>query len=214
MQTFSKLLGARAAATGLAALGCSVLAMSSEAIAEPGEQEEPASRDAPDHLAGLPEPSGEIWVHAPGVGAEAHVELFDEDGDFDDEALAELDEVFECRRSGDSRAVHPQLLILLSHVYDHFGGERIELVSGFRNQQNEGSRHFHASAMDLRVGDASVREIAEFAEELDTDEGPNLGIGRYPRSGFVHIDIRAPGEPSYRWVQIGNRHRQLQIPDS
>ena len=25
-----------------------------------------------------------------------------------------------------------------------------------------------------------------------------MGIGLYPRSGFVHIDVRSP--PSYRWI--------------
>ena len=162
----------------------------------------------------LPKPSGEIWIHAPGVGEEVRVRLFDDDGAIDDEALAELDELFRCRRTGEARAVSPQLYELLSHVYDHFGQQRIELVSGFRNQRNQGSRHAHASAMDLRVPGVSVRELAEFAEGLDRDDGPNLGIGRYPRSGFVHIDIRAPGEPSYRWVEINGRHRQLRRPSS
>jgi hypothetical protein len=27
-----------------------------------------------------------------------------------------------------------------------------------------------------------------------------MGIGQYPNSQFVHIDFRAPGEPSYRWT--------------
>jgi uncharacterized protein YcbK (DUF882 family) len=163
---------------------------------------------------GLPAPSGEVWLFAPGVATEIKVQLFDERGEIDEEALAELDEAFRCRRTGETRAVSPQLYVLLSHVYDHFGQRRIELVSGFRNQRNEGSRHFHASAMDIRVPGVSVRELAEFAERLDTSDGPNLGIGRYPRDGWVHIDIRAPGEPSYRWVQINGRQRQLRRPSS
>jgi len=35
------------------------------------------------------------------------------------------------------------------------------------------------------------------AESLD---GGGMGIGIYPRSGFIHVDYRAPGEPSYRWT--------------
>jgi hypothetical protein len=27
-----------------------------------------------------------------------------------------------------------------------------------------------------------------------------MGIGLYPKSNFVHVDFRAPGQPSYRWV--------------
>lgn len=176
---------------------------------ELGERADGASAD----LGGLPEPSGDIRIFAPSVQVRAEVELFDGEGAFDDEALADLDEVFQCQRTGDERAVSPRLYVLLSHIYDEFG-EEVELASGFRNQQNEGSRHYHASAMDIRVSGVGIRELAEFADGLDREDGPNLGIGRYPRSGFVHVDIRAPGEPSYRWIQVGNRHRSLGIPDS
>ena len=27
-----------------------------------------------------------------------------------------------------------------------------------------------------------------------------MGVGLYPTSGFIHVDFRAPGEPSYRWT--------------
>ena len=27
-----------------------------------------------------------------------------------------------------------------------------------------------------------------------------MGIGLYPTSEFIHVDFRAPGEPSYRWT--------------
>src|SRR5262249_34764430 len=36
-----------------------------------------------------------------------------------------------------------------------------------------------------------------FADGLDAG---GMGVGRYPHSNFVHIDFRAPGEPSYRWT--------------
>jgi hypothetical protein len=34
-----------------------------------------------------------------------------------------------------------------------------------------------------------------------------MGIGKYPRGGFVHIDFRAPGEPSYRWTDTQRSKR-------
>lgn len=117
--------------------------------------------------------------------------------EFDDEALAQLDQVFRCKRTGEVRAVNPRLYETLSVISDHFGGKRIELISGFRFQREEGSRHYHASAMDIRIPGVSIRELRKFAESLDTG---GMGIGLYPRANFVHIDWRAPGEPSYRWV--------------
>ena len=90
----------------------------------------------------------------------------------------------------------PRLYQILSILYDHFG-KPIDLNSGFRYQRNEGSRHFHGSAMDVSMPTVSYREIYAFATSLDLG---GMGIGRYPTGGFVHIDFRAPGEPSYRWT--------------
>ena len=33
-----------------------------------------------------------------------------------------------------------------------------------------------------------------------------MGIGIYPTSGFVHIDFRAPGEPSFQGDAIAALH--------
>lgn len=145
----------------------------------------------------LPKPSGDVWVYAENFREEVKVNIYAPDGSFDDAALAQLDEVFRCKRTKEVRAVDPRLYEVLSTIQDHFGGKRISLVSGFRFQRNEGSRHYHASAMDIRIKGVSSRELYKFAESLDTG---GMGIGIYPRSGFVHVDFRAPGEPSYRWV--------------
>jgi hypothetical protein len=38
-----------------------------------------------------------------------------------------------------------------------------------------------------------------------------MGIGLYPTSQFIHVDFRAPGEPSYRWTDTsgpgGKKHK-------
>lgn len=145
----------------------------------------------------VPRPSGEVWIYAVNFREEIKVNIYDDDGEFDEEALAQLDGAFRCKRSGEVRAVDPRLYETLSVVFDHFGGKRIELHSGFRFQRNEGSRHYHASAMDISIPGVSARELYKFAESLDPG---GMGIGIYPRSGFVHIDWRAPGDPSYRWT--------------
>lgn len=145
----------------------------------------------------LPRPSGDVWVYAVNFHEEIKVNIYGDGGELDDEALAQLDEHFRCRRSGESRAVDPRLYEILSIVYDHFGQRRIELVSAFRNQPNQGSRHFHASAMDIRIPGVPMQKLYDFASTLDMG---NMGIGRYPTSDFVHIDFRAPGEKSYRWT--------------
>lgn len=145
----------------------------------------------------LQKPTGDIWLHAENLGEEAKVNIYKKDGSFDDAALAKLDDLFRCRQTGEVRAVRPELYEQLSRISDRFGGKKIELVSGFRFAERSSSRHFHASAMDIRIKDVSIREMYSYAESLD---GGNMGIGIYPTSGFIHVDFRAPGEPSYRWT--------------
>lgn len=145
----------------------------------------------------LPKPSGDVWIWSPNWREEIKINIFEEDGGFSDEALATFDHTLRCRRTGEERAVDPRLAKILSIISDHYGGKRIELISGFRFQRNEGSRHYHASAVDVRIPGVSSRALYEFAQSLDSG---GMGIGYYPRSGFVHIDYRAPGDPSYRWI--------------
>ena len=145
----------------------------------------------------LPKPSGDIWIYAENLTEEAKVNIYKPDGTFDDSALAQLDEVFRCRQTGEVRAMRPELYEQLSRISDHFGGKKIVLISGFRFAERNSSRHFHASAMDIRIPDVSIREMYSYAETLDAG---NMGIGIYPTSDFIHVDFRAPGEPSYRWT--------------
>ena len=147
----------------------------------------------------LDRPSGEVWLYADNIGEEVHANIYKADGSYDDETLAKLDVLFRCTKSGEVRAVNAALYEQLSRIYDHFG-KQVHLVSGFRFAERDSSRHFHASAMDIRVPGVSIYELQKFAESLDTGGAGAMGIGIYPTSQFVHVDFRAPGEPSFRWV--------------
>jgi uncharacterized protein YcbK (DUF882 family) len=154
----------------------------------------------------LSRPSGDIWIRAENLNEEIKVNIYKPDGSFDDAALAMLDELFRCVRSGEVRAVRPELYEQLSRIYDHFEGKRINLVSGFRFAERNSSRHYHASAMDIRIEGVSINDMYRYAESLDAG---GMGIGLYPTSGFIHVDFRAPGEPSYRWTDThGPDHKK------
>ena len=152
----------------------------------------------------VPKPSGNVWLYVTNLREEIRVNLYNEDGTFNDEALAQLDHGFRDRRNNEVRAVSPELYEVLSTICDHFG-KRVSLISGFRDQDNDGSRHFHGSAMDIKIDDTSIQELYQFAQSLDRG---NMGIGIYPTSGFVHIDFRAPEAPSYYWVDYSGPKRK------
>ena len=158
-----------------------------------------ALREAP-----LDRPSGEIWLRAENLNEEVKINIFREDGSYDEGALAKLDELFRCKRTNEVRAVNPQLYEQLSRIQDHFDKKRIDLVSGFRFAERNSSRHFHASAMDIRIPDVTIKEMYAYAESLDPG---GMGIGIYPNSGFIHVDLRAPGDPSYRWTDLSGGSR-------
>ena len=111
-------------------------------------------------------PSGDVWLYSANFREEVKVNIYDSSGGFDDEALAQLDHIFRCKRTGEQRAVDPRLYETVSVIQDHFG-KRIELVSGFRFQENETSRHFHASAADMRIAAAAVAASSAVRHRID-----------------------------------------------
>jgi uncharacterized protein YcbK (DUF882 family) len=146
----------------------------------------------------LPRPSGNIKViSANNPNDKATVNIYNPDGSYNLDALADLNHVLRCRRTDDEKDIDVQLVTLLSHVYDHFGGRTLEIVSGYRNQRKQTSNHYKGRASDIRITGVSPKKIEAFAETLDRG---GMGIGIYPRGGFVHMDVRSP--PSHRWVDF------------
>jgi len=147
-------------------------------------------RDTP-----LEKPSGKLVLASVNFpGERIDVQLYRENGTFDPDALDTLNHSFRCRRTGTEKAIDPRLFEMLSRIYDRF--ERpLELVSGFRNQERVSSFHFHGSASDIRIAGVSEKALHKFVTSLDAG---GMGIGLYPRAGFVHVDIRP--EASYRWT--------------
>ncbi|MBC8028210.1 MAG: YcbK family protein, partial [Steroidobacteraceae bacterium] len=143
----------------------------------------------------LPRPSGRLHLIFPGLKDEVDVNIYNADGSYNLDAMQELSHVLRCRRTDAQKLIDPQLLMLLSHVSDHFGGKPLEVVSGYRNQRKVSSNHVKGTATDFRIHGVPPKKIREFAETLD---GGGMGIGLYPVSGFVHIDVRPA--PSYRWL--------------
>jgi uncharacterized protein YcbK (DUF882 family) len=153
-----------------------------------------AVRDADLRSAPPPPPSGHIEIHSLAWNEDIQVDIFNDDGSYDSDALKELDHALRCKRTDSEKPIDPRLYVLLSHVYDHFQ-KPLQLVSGYRNQRRETSFHFRGSASDIRIPGVAPKKIREFAATLDAG---GMGIGLYPRAQFVHIDVRPP--PSYRWI--------------
>jgi LysM repeat protein len=104
--------------------------------------------------------------------------------------------------AGGSHPPLPERLIrLLIEVSDTFGGRPLRLVSGYRTASYyQDSRHKVSSAIDFLVIGVPNAVVCEYLRELE-----DVGVGYYPNSSFVHLDVRdhsaywvdyaGPGEP-------------------
>jgi uncharacterized protein YcbK (DUF882 family) len=144
----------------------------------------------------LPRPSGNLEIQSLAHPTDrAKVNIYNKDGSYSLEAIEELNFVLRCRRTDDEKAIDIQLLTWMSLIYDHFGGKPLQIVSAYRNQRKQSSNHAKGRAMDIKIEGVSPKLVRAFAQTLDRG---GMGIGLYPRSEFVHIDVRSP--PSYRWI--------------
>jgi uncharacterized protein YcbK (DUF882 family) len=109
--------------------------------------------------------------------------------------------------SGNEHPVEPRLLDVLYQIQTHFHAQEIRLVSAYRTpHRGAASNHGRGRAADVIVPGAGDEEVARFARELGF-----CGVGLYPVSGFVHVDVR---ERSYFWIDAsgpGRRNRERGI---
>ncbi|HEX3772235.1 MAG TPA: DUF882 domain-containing protein [Polyangiaceae bacterium] len=101
--------------------------------------------------------------------------------------------------SGDEHPVDPRTLALVYRIQVHFDAPEIRVVSGYRvPKPGSHSNHAKGRAMDIIVPGVPDEEVARFARELGF-----VGVGVYPTSQFVHVDIRPR---SYFWVDYSGPH--------
>jgi uncharacterized protein YcbK (DUF882 family) len=114
-------------------------------------------------------------------------------GGFSAEELDRAAHVLRDPRTGDEHPVDPHVLDLVYRVATHFEAAELRIISGYRRPR-PGSRSNHGTgrAIDFVVPGTTDEEVARFAREQGF-----VGVGVYPTSGFVHLDVR---ERSYFWV--------------
>ena len=144
-------------------------------------------------------PSGNLHLYVLATHESLKVNIYNEDGSYNIEALQAVSHLLRCKRTGAEKEIEPRLMTVLSTIYDHFGGKRLEIVSGFRNQRRTTSYHFRGSASDIRIAGIKPVKIRDYAHSLDAG---GMGVGLYPRSQFVHVDVRPL--PSYRWIDYAS----------
>ena len=111
--------------------------------------------------------------------------------------------------TGTHPATDPELIRVLTRVSDKFGGRPIRIVSGYRTRSFfEDSRHKSSRAVDFSIPGVDNATVRDYLRTL-----PAVGVGYYPKSSFVHLDVR--DTPTY-WVDYagpGERPRSTKARD-
>ena len=141
-----------------------------------------------------------LWLRNVHSGDEVRLRPFRARGRPAPLAWLRLDRTFRRARAGPTRTINPRLFRVLAQVQRHFGGRRLDLMSGYRvpgEGQESGSYHHVGRAADLRIEGVPNRELFEYCRTLQA-----VGCGLYPNGHHVHIDVRS--RPAI-WVDLAHR---------
>jgi uncharacterized protein YcbK (DUF882 family) len=112
-----------------------------------------------------------------------------------------FEHLFASWRTGVEHDIEPRLIKLVVKISDTFAGRRIRVVSGYREHSFAvESKHKVGRAFDFSIPGVPNGVVRDYLRTL-----PNVGVGYYPNSTHVHVDVRdesaywvddaAPGEP-------------------
>jgi uncharacterized protein YcbK (DUF882 family)/LysM repeat protein len=133
---------------------------------------------------------------------ELEIQLLARSGRLDPKALPKLSRLL--RSPGGAIPIDPRLATLIGMVSNHFGGRTLRVVSGYRpyspTQHTQHSNHNVGRAIDFSIEGVPNTAVRDFCRTFR-----NAGVGYYPNSTFVHLDVRSgkvywvdysrPGEP-------------------
>jgi uncharacterized protein YcbK (DUF882 family) len=122
--------------------------------------------------------------------------VFWAEGQFQADALQDINKLLRDHRSNTIAAIDPQLLVLLGKVSTEFGNNSIvHVISGYRSPQTnrklaersngvaKHSLHLEGRAIDIRIPGRELANVRKAALALGGG-----GVGYYPGSQFVHMD--------------------------
>jgi LysM repeat protein len=117
--------------------------------------------------------------------------VFAKNGKVTQSSIASISGLFGA--TGSRPRVSPRLIALLAEVSAHFGGRPMRVVSGWRDHSYvDDSRHKHSQAVDFSIPGVPNTVLRDYLRRFR-----NCGVGYYPNSSFVHLDVR---ESAAYWV--------------
>lgn len=117
-------------------------------------------------------------------GREWHGYVIGPKGEVLSVASKKINYVLGARQGGPE--IDEKLIRVVAAVSDKFGGRELRIVSGFRTKSFvEASKHKQGRALDFSIPGVPNEALRDFLRTL-----PDVGVGYYPNSSFVHLDVR------------------------
>jgi uncharacterized protein YcbK (DUF882 family) len=171
----------------------------------PGQILSAAEKPLPGFFTEFAPPSGEKKLSLYNAHTHENLDIvFWQDGEYIPEALSKINYLFRDRRSGKVKGIKTDLLDLLFSVQQKLEcREPFHIISGYRSPGSnkllrkrkkgvaKNSLHMYGKAVDIRLPGNSLKTVRKAAMSFRAG-----GVGYYPRSKFVHIDV---GPVRYWW---------------
>jgi uncharacterized protein YcbK (DUF882 family) len=109
-----------------------------------------------------------------------------------------VDRFLRCHHTNKQHRMDPRLTRLIYETGRRYPGRRIEVISGYRHPvaaKNPNSPHMKGLAADFRVQGVPNAELRDFLRR----SFKSVGVGYYPNSSFVHLDVRKGGASAF-WI--------------
>jgi uncharacterized protein YcbK (DUF882 family) len=144
---------------------------------------------------------GKFNVLSVNTNEEIEVTLNLDTGEVDAVGYARLRHIMRCQRTTAETPIDPRLIDLLYRISQRTH-QKIQLVSGFRAPMfSLATLSFHTRGMaaDIRIPGMTPLMVRDLAESMGVH-----GLGYYPVSGFVHVDVR---DDNARWTDYGQNRQ-------
>jgi LysM repeat protein len=162
-------------------------------ILVPGAKQVVAVQALPGKALAMPT---KITFHRIHTGETKTITLYSSTGKLVPGEYAKFEKMMYDHHTGKKHKIHPRLCYMLKLVAENWPGKVITIYSGYRaynpSQYTKKSKHNLGRAIDFSVDGVSNLKLMKFCRTLE-----NVGVGYYPNSYFVHMDVR---ETSSFWV--------------
>jgi len=144
---------------------------------------------------------GKFVLQSVNNGEEIEVSLNLDTGEVDAAGYSRLRHLMRCQRTTAETPIDPRLIDLLYRISQRTR-QKIQLVSGFRAPMFSLatlSYHTRGMAADIRIPGMTPLMARDLAESMGVH-----GLGYYPVSGFIHVDVR---DDFTRWTDYGQNRQ-------